>query len=368
MIKFNSKVLIVALAVLVAATAIFTALRGGKDNTIGGGIQIFESEHKLSEDMQPISVDEDSPFYDVFKDKDRVNVLLLGVNEGMTDVIMVFSYDMQNQFVNIISVPRDTYFYRPGKESNYANFKINAIYRSEGAVKLAEAVSSILYGMPMHYYGVVEYEDIRKVMDVIGGIEVDIPSDMDYDDPTAKPPLHIHIKKGRQIIDRSNVEEYLRFRSGYSNADIGRIQVHQEFVKKVIRECLRMGNILDVAKVALENIESDVTYDVAIKVATRAGGLSSERINSYILPGNDTSIKGLSFWQPSQEGINDVMAEIYAIGSGTSADIAFPKEFRSLEKPTVNRDFLPKGGTVIDIEFDKDGNVVEQNEPPSGSN
>ncbi len=368
MVKFNSKVLTVALAVLVVVTALLTSLRGGEDNTIGGNIQIFESEHKLSEDMIPIVVDEDSPFYDVFKDRDRVNSLLVGVNEGMTDVIMVLSYDLKSQYINIVSIPRDTFFYRSERDSNYAVNKINAIYHSEGVVKLAEAVSSILYGMPMHYYGVVEYEDIRKLMDVIGGVEVDIPFDMLYDDPTANPPLHIDIKKGRRIIDRSNVEEYLRYRSGYSNADIGRIQVHQEFIKKLIRECLKAGNILDVAKVALENIESDITYDVGIKLASRATALSGERINSYILPGTDTSIKGLSFWQPSEAGVRSVLAEIYAIGTGTREDIGFPKEFRFLEKPTVNRDFLPKGGSIIDIEFDEDGNVVKQNEPLSNSN
>jgi len=208
-------------------------------------------------------------------------------------------------------------------------------------------------------YAIVEYEDIEKVMDVIGGVEVDVPFDMIYDDPTDTPPLHIRIYAGEQTIDSSNVMEYLRYRKGYRNGDIGRIQVHQEFVKKVIKECLKAGNILDVAKVAVENVESDITYSMAISVATKAFKLSGDSINSYVLPGTDAMIQGFSFWQPNEDGIFAMLEEIYRIGSGEEGDLSIPTTIRLLEKPTLNRNYLPKGdGTVIDIEFDSQGNVV----------
>ncbi len=366
MFKISKKIIIIAVAVFALVTVGLTLLRGGEEGGILD-IPIFEqSDTRLSQDMTPIVVDETSPFYDSFKDKDRVNVLLLGVNQGMTDVIMVVSYDMENQYVNLISVPRDTFYYRPGWDANYAGNKINAIYHSEGVVPLAEAVSSTLYGMPLHYYAVVEYEDIEKVMDVIGGVEVNVPFDMIYDDPTDTPPLHIRIYAGDQIIDSSNVMQYLRYRKGYRNGDIGRIQVHQEFVKKVLKECLKAGNILDVVKVAVENVESDATYSMAINVATKARKLSGENINSYVLPGMDAMIQGFSFWKPDEAGVFEMLEEIYRIGSGEEGDISIPKTIRFVEKPTVNRNYLPKAqGNVIDIEFDDQGNVVEHVEEPA---
>ena len=370
MFKISKKVILIAIAVFVVATAALTMLRGGENGDIFD-IPIFEqSETKLSKDMTPIVVDETSPFYEVFQSKDRVNVLLLGVNHGMTDVIMVCSYDMENQYVNLVSVPRDTFYYRPGWDANYAGNKINAIYHSEGIAPLAEAVSKTLCGMPLHYYAVVEYEDIEKVMDVIGGVEVNIPFNMDYDDPTDTPPLHIHIKAGDTIIDASNVMEYLRFRknsngTGYSNGDIGRIQVHQEFVKKVIKECLKAGNILDVLKVAVENVESDITYSMAINVGTKATKLSGDSMNSYVLPGTDAMIQGFSFWQPNEAGVQEMLEEIYRIGSGEEGDLSIPTTIRLLEKPVLNKNFLPLGdGTVIDIQFDSQGNVVEPQPEP----
>ena len=161
MFKINKKIVIIAVAVFVLATAGLTLLRGGEEGGILE-IPIFEqSETRLSADMIPIVVDETSPFYDSFKSKDRVNVLLLGVNHGMTDVIMVCSYDMENQFVNLISVPRDTFYYRPGWEANYAGNKINAIYHSEGLVPLAEAISEVLYGMPIIEDPEVAYKETR---------------------------------------------------------------------------------------------------------------------------------------------------------------------------------------------------------------
>ena len=97
MFKVNKKAIIIAVAVFALATAAFTMLRGGEDGEIFD-IPIFEqSETKLSKDMTPIVVDESSPFYESFQSKDRVNVLLLGVNQGMTDVIMVCSYDLRQR-------------------------------------------------------------------------------------------------------------------------------------------------------------------------------------------------------------------------------------------------------------------------------
>ncbi len=365
MFKINWKNILAAVLVFIVATAVLTAVRGEESGELFD-VPVFhgssgegEANTKLSRDMEPIAVDPSSPFYDVFQSKDRVNVLLLGVNEGMTDVIMVCSYDMENQYVNLISIPRDTFYYRPGWDADYAGNKINSIFHSEGTAKLAEAVSDTLYGMPLHYYVIVEYDDIRKVMDVIGGVEVDVPFTMAYDDPTANPPLHIYIPAGTQIIDSSNVEQYLRYRKGYGNGDIGRIQVHQEFVKKVIRKCLQAGYILDVAKVALENVESDITYSMAISVGRKALGLSGEHINSYVLPGTDVLLHDLSFWQGSDAGIQQMLEEIYAIGSGTEEDLSMPTEIRFIEKPTINRNYLPQGeGTIIDIRFDSEGNII----------
>ncbi|MDO5441934.1 MAG: LCP family protein, partial [Bacillota bacterium] len=281
-------------------------------------------EVSLLKDMTPIALDEGSPFYELFQSQERVNVLCLGVNENMTDTIMVISYDMGNQQMDIISIPRDTYYYRGSGYSSYAHHKINAIYSAQGVVKLAEVVSEILHGMPIHYYAIVEYSDVKAVMKVIGGVEMNVPFHMKYDDPTKGKELHIDIPAGNQIIDESNVMEFLRFRhtnpsyarqgyKSYDGADIDRQKLQQEFVKKVVKECLKAGNLMDVAKVALQNVDSDMTYGMAAKIALKAmNGLNPDTFNSYLLPGYADLIQELSFWVPNEEEVIEMLNEVFA--------------------------------------------------------
>ncbi|HVI42049.1 MAG TPA: LCP family protein, partial [Anaerovoracaceae bacterium] len=117
----------------------------------------------------PYLVDQNSPFFEAFKDKNRVNILLMGINDGMTDTLMLGSYDLDTKHVDVISIPRDTYYPREGADSP-AEKKINCIYNVHKAVGTAEAVSDILMGMPINYYVVVDYDVIRKVVDSMGGV------------------------------------------------------------------------------------------------------------------------------------------------------------------------------------------------------
>lgn len=321
---FNKKTIICFALAFVIALVSLTGVRvfiGNKANqkVFEGG----EDDTKLKEDLK-IEVDPSSPFYEAYTNPERINVLLLGVADKNTDTIMVASYDTENQDVNIISVPRDTYYQRDGYQS-YAYNKVNSVYRTDGIKGIAEAVSELLYGMPIHYYALVEYEDIRKVMDAIGGVYVDVPFRMKYDDPYADPPLHIDIPEGRVLIDSSNVEQYLRFRHGnpgyqsYYNGDLGRIQVQQAFVKLVISECLKAKNITDVATVALKNIQSDITYAEVAHLATKAlNGLSGDNLTAQRLPGYDATLHGLSFWMPDDTKVFEMLEKILLDDSTTN--------------------------------------------------
>lgn len=270
----------------------------------------------LEKDMEKVDVDPSSPFYDVFSTGERVNFLLLGLADGNTDTIMVASYDTKNQSVDIISIPRDTYYARSGYKS-YAYNKINSVYRTDGIVGIATAASEILYGMPINYYVIVEYDDIRKIVDAVGGVYVDVPFRMKYDDPAADPPLHIDIPEGNVLITSDNVEQYLRFRHGnagyksYYNGDLGRIQTQQAFLKLLMKKCLQLDNITDVAKVVLQNVQSDITYTKAISLARSAmGGLSVDNVTTQRIPGNEATLHSLSFWMPNDTEVYNMLEEI----------------------------------------------------------
>ncbi len=266
-------------------------------------------------DMPDSMTDTDSPFYEMFQDTNRVNVLLLGINGDMTDTIMVGSYDLDDQRVDVISVPRDTYYERPGADSPGAK-KINAVYHKGRAEGTAQAVSDVLLGMPIHYYAVVKYDGVKEVVDAIGGVPVNIPFDMDYDDIYDKPPLHLHFKEGPKTLSGEEAVKYLRYRKdnkdgyGYAQGDIGRIAAQQEFIKSAIKESIGLG-LPKVVSTAVGAVESNVTVAEAVKLATSAVGLSSENIEGHQAPGEATMKDGASYWMVDEDAVGDLLRQIY---------------------------------------------------------
>ncbi len=268
-------------------------------------------------DDMPYLVDQNSPFFDAFKDKNRVNILLIGVNDGMTDTLMLGSYDLDAKHVDVISVPRDTYYPREGADSA-AERKINSIYSVKKAVGTATAVSDILMGMPINYYVVVDYDVVRKVVDSMGGVPMNITFHMHYNDPYDDPPLKIDIPEGYQVLDGDTAVEFLRFRkgsggyAGYPEGDIGRIKAQQEFVKSAFRQALGFS-LPKVVKTTLDNVDSDLPLGMATKLAASAVGLDGEDMQTVTIPGKSGTKDGLSYWFPDEDGIEEMLTQIYNI-------------------------------------------------------
>ncbi len=284
-----------------------------------GGVRVFQGTENLMDELDVI-VDPQSPFFEAFRDSERVNILLLGVNDGLSDTIMLGSYDMKNQRVDVISIPRDTYYDRV-EATSASTRKINAIYRNGTAVGTARAVSDILLGMPIHYYAVVSYDGIGKIVDSVGGVPMDIPFHMYYKDPTDEPPLYIDISEGSIIIDSSNVQEYLRFRKGspgypsYPDGDIGRVKAQQEFMKSAFREALGFS-LPKTANTVIQNVDSDLTLSMAAKIVRKATGLTGEDIQTWLTPGDSGMKNGASYWWVDESAVEEMLMEIYSVPAG----------------------------------------------------
>jgi LCP family protein required for cell wall assembly len=281
-----------------------------------GGIRILQGTESLMSEL-PYVADPDSEYFEVFGESQRVNILLLGINDGLSDTIMLGSFDMKNQRVDVISIPRDTYYDRK-EATTPATYKINAIYRKGKAVGTAKAVSDILMGMPIHYYAVISYEGIGNIVDSIGGVPMEIPFHMYYKDPTDKPPLFIDIPKGPIVLDSSNVEQFLRFRQGspgypdYPDADIGRVKAQQEFIKSAFKESIGFG-LPKVVKTAIKNVDSDLTLSMALKIAGKGVGLKGEDIKTWLTPGASGTKNKASYWWVDKEEIKKMLDEIYSV-------------------------------------------------------
>ena len=173
--------------------------------------------------------------------KDRpVNLLVLGLDEEgvRTDVILLINYDPELSKLNLLSIARDTKVFARGKYS-----KINAVY-SAGREKMLAGVIKQLTGLSVDYYMTMNFKGFRKVVDTLDGVMFDVPFDMDYDDPDQN--LHIHLNKGLQRLGGNKAEQLVRYRKGnrrdegYTDGDIGRIKMQQDFIKALIKQKLNL--------------------------------------------------------------------------------------------------------------------------------
>ena len=157
--------------------------------------------------------------------------LLVGtdMDDGNTDTIMVVSYDTKNQDINIMSIPRDTMI-----NEKWDIKKINSIYSRTGNSidSLANRVQKLI-GFKPDFYVKVELEMFVELVDLVDGVEFDVPQDMNYDDDWQD--LHIHLKKGVQTLNGKDAMGLVRFRR-YSEGDIKRVEVQQNFIKALIKE------------------------------------------------------------------------------------------------------------------------------------
>ena len=97
-------------------------------------------------------------------------------------------------------------------------------------------------GMPIHYYCEVNFIGIREIVDILGGVDYDVPMKMDYEDP--EQDLYIHLEKGPQHLDGDKAEQLLRFRKGYANQDLGRINTQQGFIKEMFKQKMQPKYLL----------------------------------------------------------------------------------------------------------------------------
>ena len=261
-------------------------------------------------DSRGVFVSQRGTFYDDYEAVSRLNLLMLGVNNKMTDTIMVASWNMDDSTVDVISVPRDTYYHRNGFDSGTEK-KINAIYAGEGPKKAAEAISDVLYGMEINYYAIIDYDAVKTIVDGVGGVPMDVKRNMYYTDPYDTPPLVIDIKKGQQVLDGEHAVQFLRYRHGYINGDLGRVEAQQEFVKSLFKQCIDHG-VLSSARLITENIQSDLTVGAATRYALSALNIKEDSLESWTIPGEAQYVDEISYYIQDKEATKEMLHRIYA--------------------------------------------------------
>ncbi len=256
----------------------------------------------------------------VFQGKDRLNILCLGIDynrdeRGMgytkgarSDTIFVLSVDPKGTILNVLSIPRDTQVYindAVGYE------KINSAY-SIGGIDLAREVISEFLGIPLHKYVIVKVAGAAKMVDAVGGLQIDVEKDMDYDDNWGQ--LHIHLRAGEQILQGEQAVGYARFRMD-EESDRGRIRRQQQTMQALMQRLkdpmviLRLQSIIKAIK---ENVITDLSVLDMIDLAYLYKDFDRQRMKTGTLVGDDAIIDGVSVIIPYENENKKIIAELFS--------------------------------------------------------
>lgn len=259
-------------------------------------------------DFSPTEVfKKDTASQRVFGANDRINVLVLGIDynhdeKGIiytkgarSDTMMVMSLSREGKFLNLVSIPRDTQVFI-GEDYGYD--KINCAY-SYGGVEQAKKVVSSFLGIPIHHYVVVKVAGAKKLVDAMGGLPIDVEKDMDYDDNWGG--LHIHLKKGPQVLNGEQAVGYARFRHD-EESDRGRIRRQQQVIKALgakLKEPALALRYQEMASVVKETLETDFNPLEMVDLANLYGGFDFKQMRSAAIVGDDAmDANGVSYILP----------------------------------------------------------------------
>ncbi len=241
----------------------------------------------------------------LFEKSKHINILFLGVDSvdhsSRSDTIIVAGISPDKK-VGLLSIPRDTRVDIPGR--GYS--KINHAY-AFGGVELLEKTIENFMGINIDYYVKTDYKGFEKVIDKLGGIEINVEKRMYYIDKAGH--LYIDLKPGKQILDGKKAIQYVRFRHD-KLGDIGRIKRQQKFLNALAKKLIENGNILknpSIIKDIFDALDTNLDLKKALSIATMLKGIKRDDIVFLTLPGTPKYIKGISYWIPDEKKMKEII-------------------------------------------------------------
>lgn len=226
------------------------------------------------------------------------NILICGTDDDgtRTDTIMIGHLDVNAHSVALLSVPRDTLI-----EGDYSVPKINSVYGGAGKGEAGmEALKRTLAGMlgfEVDGYALVDLDAFIELVDLVDGVDFEVPQDMDYDDPAQD--LHIHFTAGMQHLDGQAAMEVVRFRKGYATQDIRRTEVQQAFMQVLAKKCLEeitLSKLAGMADIFFENVLTDLTVGNIAYFGQELLKCDFDTMFTYTLEGEGVGLNGLSYY------------------------------------------------------------------------
>lgn len=284
----------------------------------------------------------------------KKNIVVMGCDiregdRGRSDTLFVVMMEPGNKGASLLSIPRDTRV----KIDGHGWDKINAAF-AYGGHQLTRDTTQQLLGIKLDNYVVIDFQGFKDLVDVIGGVDINVEKRMYYYDPYAD--FQIDLRPGVQHLDGKTAMQYVRYRD--EEGDIGRIRRQQKFIMAVYKQ-ITSKNIITRIPGVTKQIMSMIKTDLSVTEMAELGKalhdmMGKDGLKMAMVPGTPRYIDGVSYWIPDIPKMREQMARMQ--------DAKMSDKFRAgteaLDKEY--RDSL-KGGTATQEKEDSKPGTAKDN-------
>lgn len=266
-------------------------------------LDFAEMDDATGSDFREILKDWATKEGDKMSNKNIINILLIGsdasaeddkraniTDKGNTDAMIMVSIDKENKKIKLVSFMRDSYTYMD-QFDRYA--KLNAACANGGPAYLVETIENN-YKIEIDGYVLVDFDSFRQVIDVLGGVRVDIPAYVANHLNMAPQYKGMEkIKSGEDVlINGEQALAFSRVRYTDSDGDVSRVARQRQVINALIEKCLdaSLSEINEVADVILANVRTNISQKSILSYAAQAvsGGWAKFEITEVTMPTPDT--------------------------------------------------------------------------------
>ena len=292
----------------------------------------------------------ETPKDELLTAKDKATIMIMGVDErsddvGRSDTLMVATIDPQKNEASLLSIPRDTRVAIP--KNGYD--KINAAY-AYGGEKLTQRTVEDFLGIRMDHYVIINTHAFQKIIDAIGGIDIDVEKRMYYEDPWDDDGgLVIDLRPGRQHMDGKTAVTYVRYRD--EEGDIGRVKRQQKFMRACV-DAVTTPTILprlpSIIASVIDSVKTDLSVRQMLEFIGTLKQAQAKGLRTDMVPGRPLYIEGISYWIPDMEQLRRNMVNTLGLSLNANERSRMERAIRDYENSIpASATEVPEGDNSI---------------------
>ena len=318
---------------------------------------MFASSSLLDEENPVRRIVEQDNREELIKAKDKATVLIMGVDKreddvGRSDTMMIATIDPRLDQATLLSVPRDTRVKIRGRGYD----KINAAY-AYGGVDLAKSTVENFLGITIDHYVQIDTNSFVKIIDAIGGVDIDVEKRMFYEDPwDDNGGLVIDLYPGQQHMDGKTAVTYVRYRD--SEGDIGRVKRQQAFMTACMNKVTSPEIVPRIPKIVreiIDAVDTDMSLRQLLELAGALKAAAQNGLETDMVPGYPLYIDDISYWIPDVEMMRISVADALGISVDPYLRERFERDAREY------KDSIPSGAKDVPEDDYSIGKPVREN-------